>query len=164
MKIDIKELLEKSGAFLEIDYSYPMVDINPDILDGSIRFTGKLVNNDGILELEGNIKAQYEAQCGRCLGSLQGELETEVRESIFKLGQEPDKDSYAFEDNMLDIGTIVRDNVILNIPMRFICSDSCRGLCPVCGKDLNIGQCSCSTDMISEPDEKSKFDVLKKLL
>ena len=48
-----------------------------------------------------------------------------------------------FSGEQIDIGEAVRDGMLLSLPMKNLCSDACKGLCPVCGTDLNYDQCGC---------------------
>lgn len=60
--------------------------------------------------------------------------------------------------NVIDITEDVRQVILLSVPLKLLCRDDCKGLCPHCGKDLNEGQCSCSD---KEPD--SRWDALRLL-
>jgi len=62
-------------------------------------------------------------------------------------------------DFKLDIYDVVREDVILEMPTKFLCSEDCKGLCPVCGCNLNHSQCDCDA---SVPDPR--FDALRALL
>jgi uncharacterized protein len=48
------------------------------------------------------------------------------------------------EGEEIDLEEIIRENIYLSIPLRALCSESCPGLCPHCGKDLNEGNCGCT--------------------
>jgi uncharacterized protein len=62
------------------------------------------------------------------------------------------------EEGILDIGDVVEEQLWLNIPMQPCCDPGCKGLCPICGQDLNEGQCTCNTTS-ADP----RFAVLEKL-
>ncbi|MGB9809870.1 MAG: YceD family protein, partial [Caldanaerobacter sp.] len=49
--------------------------------------------------------------------------------------------------------------VILSLPMKFLCKEDCKGLCPICGTNLNYGSCSCKRE-----DIDPRLEVLSKLL
>jgi uncharacterized protein len=64
-----------------------------------------------------------------------------------EFGKEPDEshpDRYLYRGEQIEIGRMAGDLISLNTPMRHLCSESCRGLCPVCGADRNTAGCSCS--------------------
>ena len=54
-----------------------------------------------------------------------------------------DPDLYAFEGSKADLTDAVRDALLLELPYRFLCSEDCKGLCPTCGVNLNLGACTC---------------------
>jgi uncharacterized protein len=60
--------------------------------------------------------------------------------------------------NMIDLGEDVRQTLLLSVPLKRICREDCKGLCPHCGKNLNEGSCTCKD---AEPD--SRWDKLKEL-
>ena len=62
-------------------------------------------------------------------------------------------------DYMLDTDALLRDDILLELPSKFLCKDSCKGLCPKCGKNLNMGRCGCPE---KEPDPR--LAALSKLL
>src|SRR5262249_56846189 len=67
--------------------------------------------------------------------------------------------SAAFYDNEeIDLEQLIRERFEMSLPMKPLCVDDCRGLCPVCGANLNRGTCACKTDW-----EDPRLAVLKKL-
>ena len=59
----------------------------------------------------------------------------------------------------LDVDQLVGNELTLNLPMAVLCSDDCKGLCPVCGQNLNIKDCGCDTTYIDP-----RFESLRSLL
>jgi uncharacterized protein len=72
-------------------------------------------------------------------------------------GDEMDMGFYQGED--LDLEELLREQVMLNAQMKPLCSETCKGLCPKCGRDLNTGSCSCV-----QKETDPRLEVLKKLL
>jgi len=119
--------------------------------------------------VKGNLKAEVELQCSRCLKKFAGnvsvpvdvvyrpveELKGEDHHEI--TSEELDSDFYAGDE--LDLVSLLKEQVALNIPMKPLCNDLCRGLCLNCGADLNMSACSCSQKNIDP-----RFKELKKLL
>ena len=62
-------------------------------------------------------------------------------------------------DGMLDIGSLAKEDVILELPSKLLCSPDCKGLCSICGKNLNEEECGCVDD-VTDP----RLAVLKDLL
>jgi DUF177 domain-containing protein len=106
--------------------------------------------------LIGSLKTTLELSCSRCLESFQwpvdahydlryqphvqnaGEGELEIEEN--------DLSTAFYEAEEIDLGQLMREQFYLSLPMKPLCRDDCRGLCPVCGTNLNRGTCECKRD------------------
>jgi ribosomal protein L32 len=73
---------------------------------------------------------------------VSGELQIAVSE---RFGDRPisEDDLYPIVDDTIDLGPMVRDAIVLELPMAPLCRDDCRGLCPQCGADRNESECGC---------------------
>ncbi len=69
-----------------------------------------------------------------------------------------DLSEFFFDGDFIDLGEILREQILLALPMYPRCSEDCRGLCPVCGADLNQGECGCERD-----DVDPRLIVLKSI-
>lgn len=95
---------------------------------------------DGLLA-SGTISAPWQAECQRCLGPAEGRLDFEFRE-LFE--REPrEGESYRMGHDSIDMEPLVREAVMLELPLVPLCSATCRGLCTHCGAELNLGPCDC---------------------
>ncbi len=122
----------------------------------------------GGIEVAADIRAPWQGECRRCLRPLTGELHCEVRE-LYRPREEEggkggatrhvaraghgdhglpdadlDEDTYPLEGDQLDLRPLVRDALLLELPLAPLCHEDCRGLCPQCGADLNAGPCDCT--------------------
>lgn len=123
----------------------------------------KVDNNELVLNLD--IDYEYTKPCDRCLkevtnydsieysGNLVNNIPSEDDERF-----DENADYILMEDGKIAICKLVRELVLLSIPMKNLCDENCKGLCPKCGQDLNEGQCDCDTD-----DIDIRFSVLKDL-
>lgn len=94
-------------------------------------------------------------ECRRCINPFEVDITTTLG-LLFSLGNkssEPDADDERYYDGeTLDISEDVRRALVLEIPTWSLCSETCKGLCPECGADLNTAECSCEmTDETSVP-------------
>jgi uncharacterized protein len=71
---------------------------------------------------------------------------------------EDDLDVTYLEEGRIDTDHLLRENILLSLPVQPLCREDCRGLCPQCGANLNLGPCSCPT-----PGEDPRLRVLRKL-
>ena len=166
MILDMRPMLRGETDRIEIDFSLaPQLpdDAKPD---GDARVVGEITDRAGYMRLSLCATLQYNAQCARCLEPVHDEFSVELertvstRENLSEKQLEENVDEYAIiEDGKLDLGELVREELLLSFPMRFLCSPDCPGLCPKCGKPLRDGDCGCPK---KEPDPR--LAVLKTLL
>lgn len=160
MKIDISNITKVEGAFLNIEFNEVIEELNflfrDFVFDDPVQFNGQLVNVSGVLKLSGQLNTRYTTICYRCLRNLEQKMDVYVREDLIRRDKCTDCEAYTYEGNYLEIDKILKDNIILNLPMRLLCKDDCKGLCPICGSDLNERECDCREDKIN-----MKMEVLK---
>ncbi len=132
-------------------------------------FTGEAVavNTGEAIIVEFDLTGQAEMHCGRCLKAFRLPLQVHAAEE-FRRGtpppgahpgdlQEDDGQFFAYYDgDYIDLAETVRQDVLLELPMKPLCSANCKGLCVHCGHDLNEGPCGHS----EEPSDP-RFEALK---
>ena len=104
-----------------------------------------------LLLLRGRLQAVLVLTCVRCLGEAEQPVEIDVEEEFASEHTSADVDTIdrdepeasAISEYVLDVSELVRQQVMLTLPMGFLCSPDCRGLCPSCGQNLNQGSCEC---------------------
>ena len=127
-------------------------DINEGVPE-HIHFKGEIAMVNRRYFVSGKILSPWKLTCARCLKSFTWNLDTAFRTILTASITEDAPKSRRMNDEMLDesilegdeidLGQILREQMILHLPMKPICSDQCRGLCPECGRDLNEGNCEC---------------------
>mgnify|MGYP000008498874 CR=1 FL=1 len=162
MKIDVSDIVKTNGASMKVECSTELEDLGPEFSDyvfgEPIRFSGTMVNVGGLLKLKGRLDAKYTVKCYRCLKDVNREMGIDIKEDILNPQTNTDDESYTYEDNYVDIDRVLKDNIILNLPMKQLCSESCKGLCEICGNDLNIKECNCKKEQNINPS----LEALKK--
>ena len=103
-------------------------------LIGEIKIVGEIVNDDENLKIRGKIFCQRKFTCDRCLSETE---ENQIHDFDEELGKSE------VVDNLVDITELVRDTLIISQPIKNLCKIDCKGLCPICGKNLNKGDCEC---------------------
>ena len=101
---------------------------------GEVEILGEIVNNGLENIVRGKIKCCKEFTCDRCLTTATEKQIHDFEEEI---------DSTEIVEDIFDITELVRDILIASQPIQNLCKVDCKGLCPVCGKNLNDGECSC---------------------
>ena len=103
--------------------------------------------------LVGRVETTLELPCSRCLEpfTLPVEQTFDLRYQPHALNagegereiEEDDLTTAFYEDDEIDLGQLMREQFYLALPMKPLCTDACRGLCPQCGTNLNTGTCAC---------------------
>ena len=121
----------------------------------SVTVVGSYMFSGGKVNVEAAVCFKVVAECSRCLKRVEKDIEFGFSE---KFAAE-DEEAYPLNDKRIDLSEAVYQNVILNMPQRYLCKDDCRGICPVCGADLNQKQCDCKIEETSV----NAFSVLNDL-
>jgi DUF177 domain-containing protein len=118
--------------------------------------------------LVGTVKTTLELACSRCLEAfacpVDAEFDLRYRPRTENVGEgereieEDDLSTAFYENEAIDLGQLMREQFYLAIPMKPLCQEGCRGLCPVCGTNLNRGMCACKRDW-----EDPRLAALKEL-
>jgi uncharacterized protein len=117
---------------------------------------------------QGELSTKVNFECARCLVVFSYDLKTrfdfilDVKDNQVELSAEGEdfETKVAYGDD-LDIGHLVREALLLALPLKPLCSLDCKGLCPVCGTDLNTSSCDCH-DKRSDPRWEKLKDFFKK--
>ena len=120
--------------------------------------TVRLARMDDVVYVKGRAKFSLKANCSRCLTPVDLLLDAPVEVTMVPREAEPeagddgeinddDTGVATYENREIDLTSVVRDEVFLELPMRALCTPDCRGLCTTCGKNLNEGDCGCEPQM-----------------
>jgi uncharacterized protein len=130
------DLINKPGHMKELDLEIVVADplgagaisvVTGSIIDVSVRFESV---HEGILAT-GEVDADAEGQCSRCLDPLKLTVEVDFQELFAYSGTE--EDEFLVQDDQIDLEQVIRDAVVLSLPFQPVCSADCLGLCPECG-------------------------------
>ena len=165
--VPVATLLRHAGSQAEVSFAAPFDPtgvLAASSLGGSEVLPGAdvevrlvLTSFLGGIMATGTVVAPWRATCRRCATELGGALEVDVAER-FSPGAGPDDDeAYPIVDDEIDLGDLVRDAVVLDLPLAPLCREDCKGLCGVCGTDRNEAACGC------EPDRDPRWATLDAL-
>lgn len=115
----------------------------------------------GGIMLTGEVRTVWMGECRRCLGQASGTVVSTFRELFERAGQSVDvseAENYLYTGEVIDLRELVKDQVILGLPWAPLCREGCRGLCPLCGANLNDESCGCSQRRVDP--RWSALDVL----
>lgn len=169
MKLDLSEIARTPGmhATQEIDEACPE-DLGARVLSNVVGRVD-IVNTGSLLVVQGALKAEVGFECSRCLEDFAMSLEAPVQEAfrIEIVGdaaqvlpvEEDDAASPFVENNILDLHEIVRQSLLVVMPIQPLCRSECKGLCVACGQNLNVRECNCRP-----AEEESPFSILADLM
>jgi len=115
-----------------------------------------LPDSDGEVRIRGRYTVEMAAECDRCLGRARFPLEADLdlfyrpssfiaREEEVEIGEEEAEIGF-YENGGLELEDVLREQVLLSLPMQRVCSDLCKGICPVCGRNRNEIECGCKPE------------------
>ena len=108
-----------------------------------IKVKGTMVGAEERVSVRANVAATLLSRCVRCLGAVAMPVRAEI-DALFARAEDPDDpDLYLFEGSAIDLTDPARDALLLELPIRILCKEDCKGLCPVCGADRNAVSCAC---------------------
>ncbi|MCB1024394.1 MAG: DUF177 domain-containing protein, partial [Acidobacteria bacterium] len=133
-----------------------------------ITFKGKLDNREAWALVEGEISADLELACSRCLGWVTKHFDIDFETAFitaenFTEEQEIELEVKGlevsiFEGNKIDLVEVAQEQILLSIPPQILCKEDCKGLCMKCGSNKNLDGCKCD-----EAEVDSRWSALGNL-
>ena len=169
MQFDLRQLA-RSGGEDHLDRTFQPEQFDPSIVqDEEYRVVGPVhlvmdVRKDrDAYRVTGRVETRLQLECGRCLDAFEipvdsafelryvpaagtavtGMGHTARREDEEREVAEDDLSTAFYKDETLDLGELMHEQFVLALPMKPLCSETCKGLCPECGTNLNKGACDC---------------------
>lgn len=169
MKIDLSEIARTPGMHATQVIDEPCPDdlgVTCTVpVKGQVSFT----NSGSLLILKGEVYTEVRLECGRCLSEFRYPVTAEIQEQyrLQRIGDairvypldEDDAISNLVVNNVLDLDELIRQSVLIAMPIQPLCRADCEGLCPSCGQNLNMGKCTCLHDDVDTP-----FKMLAELM
>jgi len=141
----------------EIDYVEGLRQAGPLQAEGTAELLG---NTLGEIRVKGRLKVAMEAECDRCLEKAVFPIDSEFDLFYRPADTGPSGDEVAISDAESEIGfyagggvdlkEILREYILLSMPMQRVCRESCLGMCPVCGQNRNVRACACSQQAVDD--------------
>ena len=137
------KVLTARGGNVPFEFSgtaQKLFDEDLDDFKGDIKITGEVEDVGRCFIVRGRIECKKVFTCDRCLAQAE-ENQTHDFEEEF--------DKSAAVDDLLDVTELLRDVLLAAQPMKNLCKADCKGLCPVCGANLNEGDCGCDKFIVN---------------
>ncbi len=159
MLLSIKEMEARKVPFAEtwkpngFDFSDTgVIQKGPLIAQGTAEL---LPDTGGEVRVRGRVETDLETECDRCLGRASFHIDAPFDLFYRPLESTAGEDEVAIDEGEAEMGfyelpglqleDIVREQVLLQLPMQRVCSENCRGICPVCGVNRNETECACQS-------------------
>lgn len=175
MFISLQELELRSVRF-KVDIPAGEIDFDSKITQSSVLHAegvSELLNHSlGEVRIQGDLEVSIEAPCDRCLEAVSLPIRNHfdlvyIPSSAAAQGGEDEIDEAGFEvgyyeGNGLPLNDVLHEVVLLALPMQLVCSESCKGICPVCGQNRNQRECGCQ--QVATDDRWSKLKDLRAVI
>ncbi len=169
MRVNIGEIKDIKGGEIQFRLAEDWSELD---LDGRsvhcvspVVFTGRVIATGEVFLVRGTVVTDIETTCARCLSPVRVSVKADVDErfrmaphgggaaAASDLADEDDdwqeEDVREFRGLTIRLDDVVLEDLLVSLPIKVLCREGCRGICPQCGKDLNAGDCGCTIDDIN---------------
>jgi len=155
LAIQVARLRRQRGARLQVAASAPLdparfapaTPADSRVPEGAEAHCELVLESyDGGVRVTGRVFAPWQGVCRRCTVAVGGTLEVAVEERFCDppaRGEPEDEEAFVITDDVVDLGPLVDEAVLAELPLAPLCREDCLGLCPTCGADRNLEPCSC---------------------
>ncbi|HYF95628.1 MAG TPA: DUF177 domain-containing protein [Symbiobacteriaceae bacterium] len=178
MRINVSDIKIEAGSHKKVPVQVAVESVEMAgqqvVFDRPFEGEAEIWNAGDRLLIQASVAGEATLECSRCLSPvtlpLQVSFEEEFVEGAPSEGaEEPDSDAEAersvtyYSGDEIDLSDPLRENILLELPMKPLCSDECEGLCPSCGTNLNEGPCQCGEQSHTvDPRLAALKDLLRK--
>jgi uncharacterized protein len=163
VRVNIGELLAARRAVRTVAFSERFESPAEDVaLVVPVSGELSLIGTGRTVSIAGRMRTVLSLVCGACLRPFHQPLEFVVDEEFGRVPTRPDAGAARGEialgpadfvvpvgpDEVVDLSEVVRQQLLLALPIAPRCREGCQGLCPSCGADLNMGRCACARDEV----------------
>ena len=147
MKINLKQIFNIVGESKDISYDISadeLSDIRGYHFGSPVAVNGRVHNRAGVIYLDYSVKFTLLAECDRCLKEFERDYNFDFQHIVVPSLSNNDNDDYIVaEGESIELNDIAVTDLLLQLPVKMLCKDDCKGLCMVCGCDLNESVCNC---------------------
>ncbi len=151
MILDLHEIIEAPGKSVsfrcELDrerLAFPGLEA----FHGPVTAQGTVKNTAGVLTLTADVQADMTVLCDRCGKPFEKRLTPRYTATLQADAEDADSENiFPLDGDGVDVADVAETCMILDMDRKFLCRPDCKGLCPVCGKDLNDGPCGCKNEI-----------------
>ncbi len=155
MKINVARLRRTEGGTerFEFSESIPALKLGADeyVFLSPLHVMLDVTNSGKSLLVNGTVSSVIKAVCSRCLKEFSHDLSIQLEDEWVPVefsSEEHEDTALIFDKDEFCLDERILEHIVVQLPMRFTCTEECQGLCPKCGIDRNQNQCSCADEVI----------------
>ena len=160
--IDLKNVFtgECDNVTFKLQLDFSNVNVNGSYIEDPLDVDLLIENHAGLVSMSANVVVGINTTCDRCATDMYKKYKYSFSHVIVpSLSENMPCDYVEAKDFNLDIYDVIMSDVLLELPTKFLCKDTCKGICPNCGKNLNEGNCKCHKGMVDP-----RFEILRQLI
>ena len=145
MKINLKQIFDIVGESRNFSYeigSDELGEVKGYVFASPVSLSGRVYNRAGVIYLEYSVGFDILHTCDRCLREFSKGYDLSFEHIVVPSLSNSDNDDYIIADGeSIEVNEIALTDMLLSLPTKILCKEDCKGLCMVCGCDLNEKQC-----------------------
>lgn len=146
MKINLKQIFNITGESRSIDYliaENEFSDIHGYSFSSPVNVRGRIFNRAGIVYFEYSVDFTLLLTCDRCLKEFESTYHFDFSHIVVPSVNSDNDEYIVAEGESIELNDIAVTDLLLCLPTKILCREDCKGLCMVCGCDLNESECNC---------------------
>lgn len=166
MILELKKRIEESDVRIPIAYALDLSQLQwrgERPFASSVQIKGELCLRGGFAELDFTASFDFSTSCDRCAAPVNQHycyrFTHTLVEALSNAADADDGRYVVLADGALDMDSLAQEDILLELPSKFLCREDCKGLCPQCGKNLNEGPCGCDRRQLDP-----RLEALKQFL
>lgn len=163
MLLELKNLFLEDGGIKNLHYEMDLSQVafsgaRPFITPVSVEAQAE--NRAGAIHLKAEVAFDFCCPCDRCAADTRKAYRFSFQHVLVNALNDEENDTFLLVENeSIELDDLLQEDILLELPTKFLCKPDCRGLCPQCGKNLNEGECDCSARQVDP-----RLEILKKLI
>ena len=151
MILQLKRLFERNGDQMDLCREIPLEELREysgcKSIITPLSLSGRIQNRAGMVSLDYACEFTVRHLCDRCLDEFDRGYRFEFSHILVRDESSLYDEEYVIcPGGALDMNELAISDLLVELPSKVVCSEDCLGLCPVCGKNLNLGDCGCEED------------------
>ncbi|MCM1393263.1 MAG: DUF177 domain-containing protein, partial [Ruminococcus sp.] len=143
-----------NGGIEKISLDNCSFDFSSEEYNGVFPFTtpvtlrGEIVNKAGIVSISAVASFDFTAPCDRCAAKVKKHFDVPIEHGLVSELNNEDNDDYILVENMqFNLTQLTLEDIYLYLPSKFLCKEDCKGICSMCGTNLNETSCECKKEI-----------------